>query len=183
GDHFNLSLKFQPLANTQFFTLPNGLQVYLKPERQAPLVSAQAWVRVGSVDEPRSEAGLSHVLEHMLFKGTKRFSAEDISRWIESLGGSLNAETSREYTHYYVDVPAAGARQAVILLSELLYRAKLDAGEWKRECPVILEEIKRRNDDPESLLWDLLNETLYTNPRLAQPVIGSPATVASVSAE
>jgi len=172
---------FSPLEHTHAFQLPNGLQVYLKPDHRAPLVTAQAWVRVGSIDETQEEAGLSHVLEHMLFKGTRHFRADQISRWIEALGGSLNAETSREHTRYYIDVPRDGARQAVTLLSELLYRASFDAGEWNRERPVILEEIKRRNDDPESQLWELFNQTLFTHPRLRRPVIGYPATVEAVT--
>jgi zinc protease len=176
-------LKFSPLERTVSFKLSNGLQVYLKPDRRAPLVSAQAWVRVGSVDESENEAGLSHVLEHMLFKGTEHYRAEEISRWIEALGGSLNAETSREYTRYYIDVPAHGAQEAVTLLSELLYRATFDPLEWARECPVILEEMKRRNDDPESVLWDVFNEVLYKNTRLRQPVIGYPRTVEAVTPE
>ncbi len=73
---------------------------------------------VGSVDETESEAGLAHVLEHMVFKGTTRHAASEISRWVEAQGGALNAETSKEYTHYYIDVPASGARQAVHLTAE-----------------------------------------------------------------
>src|SRR4051812_46223148 len=117
----------------------------------------------------------------MLFKGTEHFRADEISRWIESLGGSLNAETSKEYTHYYIDVPAHGARQAVTLLAEFLYRATFDPEEWRRECPVILEEMKRRNDDPEAMLWDIFNEALYAHPRLRQPVIGYAETVEAVT--
>ena len=171
---------FSPLDNVTFHPFPNGLRLYLKEDRTWPLVSVQAWVRVGSVDEEAAAAGVSHVLEHMVLKGTTHHAAADISRWVESQGGALNAETAKEYTHYYIDVPSVGTRKAVHLLAELLHRAALDPEEWKRECPVILEEIKRRNDDPDALLWDLLNEALYDDPCCRRPVIGYPETVGRI---
>ena len=147
---------FQPLRGVTSHLLPNGLRVLLKEERGWPLVSVQAWVGVGSVDEAESEAGLAHVLEHMVFKGTTRHGAAEISRWVESQGGALNAETSKEYTHYYIDLPSAAVHKAVHLMAELLCQATLDKQEWARECPVILEEMKRRNDDAETMAWELL---------------------------
>ncbi len=153
----------------------------LKEDHSWPLVSVHAWVRVGSVDEQPTQAGIAHILEHMVFKGTRHLHAAEISRWVEVLGGAMNAETSKEYTHYYVDVPSAGTQKAVHLLGEMLHRAILDPKEWQRECPVILEEIKRRNDDPEALLWDLLNEALFEEEPLRRPVIGSEASVAGMS--
>ncbi len=174
---------FQPLHHVTSHQLPNGLRVFLKEEHSWPLVSVQAWVNVGSVDEAASEAGLAHVLEHMVFKGTTRHAASEISRWVEAQGGALNAETSKEYTHYYIDVPASGARRAVHLTAELLCRATLDPKEWARECPVILEEMKRRHDDPETMAWELLQEGLYTDEAHARPVIGTTETVSSFSAK
>ena len=97
---------FQPLRHVTSHRLSSGLRVLLKEEHSWPLVSVQAWVGVGSIDEAESEAGLAHVLEHMVFKGTLRHKAADISRWVESRGGALNAETSKEYTHYYIDIPS-----------------------------------------------------------------------------
>ena len=173
---------FSPLQGVTSHRLPNGLRIFLKEDHDSPLVSAHAWVRVGSADEEDSSAGLSHVLEHMVFKGTAHHRAADISRWVESLGGGMNAETSREYTHYYIDTPSRGADQSVHLLGELLYRAQLDAREWKRECPVILEEMKRRHDDADAVLWELLNEALFDDPRWRRPVIGSAETVSAVDA-
>ncbi len=174
---------FQPLRHVSSHLLPNGLRVLLKEDRTWPLVSVQAWVRVGSIDEAESEAGLAHVLEHMVFKGTTRHAASDISRWVEAQGGALNAETSKEYTHYYIDLPAAGIRQAVHLTAELLCRARLDPKEWARECPVILEEMKRRHDDPETMTWELLQKAIYADPAHSRPVIGNLETVSSFSAE
>lgn len=174
---------FQPLRHVTRHRLPNGLRVLLREDRSWPLVSVQAWVNVGSVHEAESEAGLAHVLEHMVFKGTARHPASEISRWVEAQGGALNAETSKEYTHYYIDMPSAGARRAVHLMGELLCRATIDAGEWRRECPVILEEMKRRHDDAETMAWELLQGAIYADRAHARAVIGAPETVASFSAE
>src|SRR6185437_9030043 len=140
---------FSPLEGMTSHRLPNGLRIYLKEDHRFPLVSTHAWIRVGSADENDGTAGLSHVLEHMVFKGTAHHGAAEISRWVESLGGGMNAETAREYTHYYIDVPREGAEKSVHLVAELLCRASLAQAEWKRERPVILEEMKRRNDDPD----------------------------------
>ena len=174
---------FQPLRGVTSHQLPNGLRVLLKEEHSWPLVSVQSWIGVGSIDESETEAGLAHVLEHMVFKGTKQHAAADISRWVESQGGALNAETSKEYTHYYIDLPAAGARQAVHLMAELLCQATLDKEEWARECPVILEEMKRRNDDAETMAWELLQKAIYADVPHSRPVIGSLETVSSCSAD
>jgi zinc protease len=175
------SRSFSPLQGVVTHHLPNGLRVLLKEDHAWPLLSVHAWVHVGSVDENAPQAGISHVLEHMVFKGTASYGAAEISRWVEALGGAMNAETSKEYTHYYIDIPRAGGQKAVSLLGELMHKARFDPAEWAREKPVILEELKRRNDDPESLLWDLLNETLFQEERLRRPVIGSEETVASIT--
>jgi zinc protease len=172
---------FSPLQNVTPHQLPNGLQVLFKEDHAWPLVSLHAWVHVGSVDESAAQAGISHVIEHMVFKGTAHYRAEDISRSMEALGGAMNAETSKEYTHYYVDLPSAGAQKAVHLLGDLLHQARFDAKEWTREKPVILEEIKRRNDDPDAMLWDLLNEAVFPEGELRRPVIGSTETVSAMT--
>src|SRR5262249_10328639 len=132
----HLTSLFQPLRGVTPHRLPSGVRVLLKENHSWPLVSVHAWVRVGSLDESESEAGLAHVLEHMVFKGTARHAAADISRWVEAHGGALNAETSKEYTHYYIDLPSSAASRAIHLTAELLTRATLDAAEWRRECPV-----------------------------------------------
>ena len=179
----NSPAAFSPVKGLRSHVLPNGLRVFLKEDHRSPVISVQGWVRVGSVDEMAAEAGAAHVLEHMVFKRTRRYSAAEISGWIETLGGSLNAETSREYTHYYIDLPSDGAHKAVEILSELLQHALIDPKDWALECPVILEEIKRRNDDPDVVLWDLLGDALFGSEPLRRPVIGSPETVALMTPE
>jgi len=170
--------------NSSFHTfhLPNGLRVLLRADPSWPVVSAHAWVRVGSLDEPESLAGVSHVLEHMVFKGTRSLPPAEISRRVEASGGSLNAETSREYTHYHIDVPREGGALAVQMLGEMLFRATISPREWAKECPVILEEMKRRFDDPETTVWESLMEALYRDSVHQRPVIGSLESVSALTA-
>ncbi len=174
---------FQPLKRLTSHQLSNGLRVLLIEDHSWPLVSVQSWVKVGALDETDQEAGLAHVLEHMVFKGTAKRAATEISRWVEAQGGALNAETSKEYTHYYIDVPSSGAPRAVHLMAELLCRATLDPAEWEKERLVILEEMKRRQDDAETMVWELLQQSLYADSTHARPVIGSEETVTSFSAQ
>lgn len=155
----------------------------LKSDRRWPIVSAHVWIKVGSVDETDARAGLAHILEHMVFKGTRRYDAAEIARRVEGGGGHMNAETSREFTHYYIDTPADGGTNAVEILGELTHQAVLDPVEWSRECPVILEEMKRRIDDAEVHLWDLFQEAVYESPALARPVIGTAQSVQASSVE
>jgi len=175
--------KFSPLLGVERFYLSNGLEVLLKPDHRWPVVSAHVWIKVGSADETDARAGLAHILEHMVFKGTRRFSAEQIARRVESAGGHMNAETSREYTHYYIDTPAAGALSAIDILAELTHRAVLDPQEWARECPVILEEMKRRVDDAEVHLWDIFQQSVYVEPAFVRPVIGTAKSVKAASVQ
>jgi zinc protease len=171
------------MEGVERYHLANGLEVLLKPDRRWPVVSAHVWIKVGSVDEVDERAGLAHILEHMVFKGTRRFTAEQIARRVEGGGGHMNAETSREYTHYYIDTPAAGGLSAVDILGELTYRAVLDPVEWSRECPVIQEEMKRRVDDPEVHLWDLFQDAIFEHPTLSRPVIGTARSVQAATVQ
>lgn len=155
----------------------------MRADSSWPVVSAQAWVRVGSLDEPDSLAGVSHVLEHMVFKGSRLFKPSEISRRVEAAGGTLNAETSREYTHYHIDVPKEGGELAVRMLGEMLHRATIAPIEWTRECPVILEEMKRRFDDPETTVWESLQEALYRDVVHQRPIIGSLESVSALTAQ
>ncbi len=171
------------MTDYKSFRLPNGLRVMVRPDHSWPVVTTQAWVRVGSLDEAEAQAGISHVLEHMVFKGSRRYGAAEISRRVEDAGGHLNAETSREYTHYHIDIPKEGAPLAIEMLGELMCRAVLSSAEWKRECPVILEEMRRRFDDPETTVWESLQESLYRDTLHKRPVIGSLETVSALKAE
>lgn len=164
-------------ASPSVKTLPNGLQTVIVEDHASPVVSLQIWVRCGGVNEAGPTSGVSHFLEHMIFKGTDKISANEISKIVESNGGSINAATSGETTHYYIDMPSDKWEQAFDVLSQSVLHPAFPPAEFEKERKVILEEIKRRNDDPQSDLWDGFLEALYTKTAYRQRVIGSVKTI------
>src|SRR5258708_29081600 len=130
-------------------TLENGLVVIVREDHSAPVVSAQAWCRTGSIDEGKwLGAGLSHVLEHMLFKGTITRGAGRIDQEVQDAGGHMNAYTSFDRTVYYIDVPNTGAKVAIDILCDIMQHATLPADEMAKEKQVILREMDMNQDDP-----------------------------------
>lgn len=137
------------------------------------------WVKVGSRNETIEQNGISHFLEHMFFKGTKKRSAVDISMHIDSLGGDLNAFTSRENTAFYVKVLDEYADKGIELLSDIFVHSTFDAAEIEKEKGVIKEEIKMVEDTPDDYIHDLFNQQVYGNTGLGLSVVGTRATVKS----
>ena len=164
-------------ASSPVKTWPNGLRSVVVEDHASPVVSLQIWVRCGGVNEAGPTSGVSHFLEHMIFKGTDKISANEISKIVESNGGSINAATAGETTHYYIDMPSNKWEQAFDVLSQSVLHPSFPPAEFEKERKVILEEIKRRNDDPQSDLWDGFLETLYTKTPYRQRVIGSVQTI------
>ncbi len=161
--------------------LPNGLRYVILEDHASPVASLQIWVRCGGVNEAGPTSGVSHFLEHMIFKGTDKVSANEISKIVESNGGSINAATGGETTHYYIDIPSPQWEKAFDVLAESVVRPSFPPVEFEKERKVILEEIKRRNDDPRSDLWDAFLEALYTQTPYRQQVIGSVQTITDVT--
>lgn len=157
--------------------LDNGLQVLLACNHAAPVVAVQAWVGVGSADEPRRHAGIAHVFEHMLFKGTERYGVGEIAATVESAGGEINAWTSFDQTVYHVVLASRHFDTAVDVLAEALRKPAFEAEELEREREVILEEIRQTNDDPMRTVSSALFSTAYTAHPYRFPVIGTPESV------
>jgi len=172
-----------PQVNMTRFELDNGLKVYAMQHRDVPLVTLDMWVRVGAADEPREIAGISHFLEHMLFKGTPRLPVGEYDRRIEALGGYLNAATSMNYTHYFVTVPALHMDAALEDLADVIRNSSIAAEEVERERNVILEEIRLKEDNPVGFLFDEITRRMFTEGPLAGTVIGSPETVRAITSE
>src|SRR5438552_8398111 len=160
---------------TQRTTLDNGLVVIVREDHSAPVVSAQAWCTSGSIHEGRLlGAGLSHVLEHMLFKGTSTRPGARIDQEVQEAGGYMNAYTSFDRTVYWINVPNTGARVAVDILCDITQNATLPADELAREMDVIRREMDMNQDDPHQRSARRLFETAYTRSPYRFTVIGYP---------
>ncbi len=160
---------------TWLAVLPNGLTLIVRQDRSAPVLSAQAWCRAGSINEGRwLGAGLSHVLEHMLFKGTRKRGAGRIDQEVQELGGHMNAYTSFDRTVYWINAPKEGARTILDILCDIMRNAALPANELEKEQDVIRREMDMADDDPGQTSSRRLFETAYQVSPCRYPIIGYP---------
>ena len=156
--------------------LSNGLKVVLVP-CEAESVAFGLFVASGSCHEQTKEAGISHFIEHMLFKGTPTRSALDISKSIEGRGGMFNAWTSEELTAFYAHLPYEYLDEAVDILSDMFLHASMNREEFEREKLVVLEEIRMYEDDPDSVVLENLQSVLFAGTTLSSPIAGSAETL------
>jgi len=159
----------------------NGLTLLVRENRAVPLVNSDIWVRCGSASETPPISGASHFLEHMVFKGSDRLAPGEYDRRIENLGGELNAATSNDYTHYYVNVPSRHFAKAFDDLADVVTCASLDPKEFENERLVILEEIRRRQDNPQGFLFQKVFEETWSDGPYKRPVLGYPETVGEMT--
>jgi len=159
--------------------LTTGLAVVTDAMPHLETASLGVWVGSGSRNEQADEHGISHLLEHMAFKGTSRRSARQIAEEIEAVGGDLNAATSIETTAYYARVLRADVPLALDVLSDILTNPAFDPEELKREQNVIVQEIGAAEDNPDDLIWDKLQETAFAGQPIGRSILGTPATVRS----
>ncbi|MBW2267745.1 MAG: insulinase family protein [Deltaproteobacteria bacterium] len=155
----------------------NGLTLLLCQTRLAPVVEVQVWANVGAADEREGEAGLAHFLEHMLFKGTERRGVGEVAGEIEGAGGRINAYTSFDVTCYHATLPASEATLGLDVLADATTCSRFDADEITREIEVVLEEIRRGEDSPLSVLGDTLFARAYRTHPYRAPIIGSSESV------
>lgn len=165
------------------FQLKNGLKVLLVESNKSPVVSVQMWVKTGSADEKKGEEGISHFIEHLLFKGTRKFAVGEIAKTVEGSGGELNAYTSFDQTVYYVTIASRMADTALEVIDEMLNYPAFDPKEIELEKEVVIEEIKRSLDSPSRQASRLLFSTLYKKHPYGIPVIGYAENIRSVTAE
>ncbi len=159
------------------FRLDNGLEVVLEENHAAPVVAFQAWVKIGSADEPSEMAGIAHVFEHMLFKGTKRRGVGQIAREVEGSGGEINAWTSHDETVYHLVLASRFFDAGLDILADTIQNAGFDPAEFERERHVVLEEIKQGLDDPERQAGQGLFRAVFDQHPYGRPIIGTEATV------
>jgi zinc protease len=162
-----------PPSSARKWVLPDGLTLIVQEDRSAPVASVQAWCATGSIDEDeRLGAGLSHILEHMLFKGTKTKSTNAIAQKIQDVGGYINAYTSFDRTVFWIDVPKAGVETALDILSDAMMNSTLPPEEYVKEQEVIRREFAMGFDDPDRMAGQLLFATAYQRHPYRLPVIG-----------
>lgn len=161
--------------------LPNGLRVVTEAVPAMRSVSFGVWVGVGSRDESVKQAGASHFLEHLLFKGTKQRSALEISAAIDKLGGEINAFTAKEFTCYYARVLDADLPTAVDVVVDMVLSSTITGPDFDSERGVILEEIAMHDDDPGDVVHDAFAQTVFGDTPLGRPILGSVQSIESLS--
>src|SRR5881396_3311117 len=162
-----------PPTTAQKWILLNGLTIIVQEDRSAPVASVQAWCATGSIDEDQHlGAGLSHILEHMLFKGTKTRGKNKIAQKIQDVGGYINAYTSFDRTVFWIDVPKDGVAAALDVLADAMMNSTLPPAEYQKEQEVIRREFAMGMDDPDRMAGLLLFATAYQRHPYRFPVIG-----------
>lgn len=167
----------------QKFALDNGIPLVVERTKSVHSVSLGIWVKVGSRYESPEKNGISHFLEHMFFKGTRKRSARDIAVDIDSIGGDLNAFTSRETTTFYIKVLDEHLDRGIDLLSDIFLHSTFPEADIGKEKSIIKEEIKMVEDTPDDYIHDLLYETVWGASGIGQPVLGRRDTIKSFTGE
>lgn len=160
-------------TGAQQFTLRNGMQLIVQPDRRAPTAVHMVWVRVGSMDEVDGTSGVAHALEHMMFKGTKRLPPGEFSRRVAALGGQENAFTSRDYTGYYQQIPAGRLADVMRLEADRFASNQWPDAEFAKEIEVVKEERRMRTEDqPRAALIEQLYASTFIASPYRRPVVG-----------
>lgn len=167
--------------SVQITDLENGLRVVTERMDRVETVSVGAWVGVGARHEPEAVNGVSHLLEHMVFKGTKKRSARAIAEEIEAVGGHMNAYTAREHTAYYAKMLKEDLGLAMDVIADLVQHATLDADELERERHVVIQEIHQLHDTPDDIVFENFQAVAFPDQALGRSVLGSEALIEAMS--
>ncbi len=170
-------------AGTMLSTLANGIRVVTHHMPHLETIALGVWVATGARHEREGEQGISHLLEHMAFKGTKTRTARAIAEEIEQVGGDLNAATSLETTAYYARIMKGDEGLALEILADILRESLYAPEDLAREKEVILQEIAGIKDSPEELAYDLIQEAAYPGQPVGRPIIGTPDSVNAITAD
>jgi len=161
-------------------TLPSGQMLYIKEDHSNPIVTIDTWVTTGSVNETANINGVSHFLEHLLFKGTDRFQQGEIDRLIESKGATFNAATSDDFTHYYITLSSQFFKEALDIHADMLLHSIVPEAELTPERKVVQEEINRAEDKPQRNLLRTISEALFNGHGYALDTLGPKSVIASI---
>lgn len=165
------------------YTLSNGVRIVLEPVNHVRSVSIGIWILTGSRNETEQNNGVSHFLEHMLFKGTKNRTAQDIAEAFSSIGGHMNAFTAKEYTCYYARVLDSYKEYALDVLTDMFFNSTFPEDELEREKKVIMEEIKMYEDTPDDLVHHLLSRAVFGSHSLGRSILGTEERLQSMTRE
>ena len=165
------------------YTCQNGVRIVLEQIPTVRSVAIGVWIGTGSRNENPENNGISHFLEHMFFKGTKTRSAREIAESFDSIGGQVNAFTSKEYTCYYAKVLDNHAQYALEVLADMFFNSTFDPEELNKEKNVVNEEIKMYEDTPDDIVHDLLSQAVYGDHPLGYPILGTEETLQSFTGE
>src|SRR5262245_26857318 len=174
------SLKTRDIARA---TLPNGIRVITEHMPHVRSVSVGLWIGTGSREEAVHETGISHFIEHMVFKGTKNRSAEQIARSVDSIGGGLDAFTSKELVSYNVKVLDEHLPEAFDVVADLVRNPLFEKNDIEKEKGVILEELKMEVDNPEYLIHEIFSSNFWKGHALGRPILGTKQTIRSFNQE
>ncbi|MEX0298974.1 MAG: M16 family metallopeptidase, partial [Kordiimonas sp.] len=165
--------------SAQITRLPSGLRIVSESRRSVETVSVGVWVDAGARHEPKQLNGVTHFLEHMLFKGTSTRSARDIVFEIEAVGGHMNAYTTRDNTTYYARVLKGDLPLAVDVLADIIQNSVCAEAEIEREKEVILQEVGQALDTPDDIVFDHLQASAYGDQAIGRTILGEPETIKS----
>jgi predicted Zn-dependent peptidase len=163
--------------------LANGVRVISEAMPHVRSASLGIWADVGSAAEDRQQRGISHLVEHMLFKGTERRTAREIAETMDAVGGNLNAFTDKEATCYYAKVIDHHVPLAVDVLADMFLHSVFDPDELAKEQKVVLEEIRMYDDSPDEMIHDLFTSTMWSGSNLGEPTIGYAETVSALTSD
>ncbi len=169
----------ESITQVQKTTLPNGLKIVTERIESVKSISAGIWVKTGSRNESNELAGITHFLEHMLFKGTENRTAYDIAQSMESVGGYLNAFTSTEYTCYFARCLDTKLDKAMDVLSDMVRNSQFPEEELEKEKKVVLEEMKMYKDSPDDYVFELFGSQVFNDHPIGRPIIGYENTVSA----
>ena len=163
--------------------LPNKITVVAEEIPHVRSAAIGLWFKVGSRNERREESGISHFIEHMMFKGTFKRTAREIAESLDQVGGQLNAFTTKEYTCYYARVLDEHTNFALEILHDMVFNSKFAPEDIEKEKNVVIEEVKMYEDAPDELIHDLLTEVMWNNHPLGRPILGEVQDIESFNQE
>ncbi len=163
----------QPAPDVSYFTLENGLELVVIPDRRAPIVTHMVWYRVGAADDPAGQSGVAHFLEHLMFKGTEKYPAGTLDRMVSELGGNTNAFTNADVTAYFQTIPPDALETMMDIEADRMHNLVLPPEVIDAERAVVLDERRQRVDaQPQSILAEEMNATTFQNHPYRIPIIG-----------